>query len=272
MRAVRARAAEAITERGIGDGLVCEMVIRHELQHTETMRQTLDIAGLLPAGEPALEPLSGGEGWVRVDAGAFQMGAPEEGFAYDNERPRHTVELPAFEIARLPVSNQSFAEFAQDGGYRRREWWSEQGWEWKREHEIAAHPGVAAGDPRAAACHVSFFEAEAFARAHDARLPDEAEWEKAATLRGADDRAGAGALAGAGQVWEWTRSCFGGYPGFRAHPYREYSEVFFGEDYRVLRGSSWATAARVASVTFRNWDLPQRRQIFSGVRLARDTA
>ena len=77
-------------------------------------------------------------------------------------------------------------------------------------------------------------------------------------------------LEGVGQVWEWTASHFGGYPGFVAHPYREYSEVFFGEDYLVLRGGSWATHPRVASPTFRNWDYPLRRQIFAGVRLARD--
>jgi iron(II)-dependent oxidoreductase len=77
-------------------------------------------------------------------------------------------------------------------------------------------------------------------------------------------------LAGHGRVWEWTRSHFRGYPGFAAHPYREYSEVFFGDAYRVLRGASWATHPRVASLTFRNWDLPQRRQIFAGVRLARE--
>jgi iron(II)-dependent oxidoreductase len=73
-------------------------------------------------------------------------------------------------------------------------------------------------------------------------------------------------------VWEWTQSHFRGYPGFNAHPYREYSEVFFGAHYRVLRGGSWATSSRVATATFRNWDLPQRRQIFAGVRLARDAA
>ena len=73
-----------------------------------------------------------------------------------------------------------------------------------------------------------------------------------------------------GAVWEWTASHFGGYPGFQPYPYPEYSQVFFGESYRVLRGSSWATHPRVASPTFRNWDLPLRRQIFAGLRLARE--
>jgi iron(II)-dependent oxidoreductase len=120
---------------------------------------------------------------------------------------------------------------------------------------------------------VSWFEADAFARAYGARLPEEAEWERAASGGGYDRAArGGGALADVGQVWEWTGTSFHGYPGFRAHPYREYSEVFFGDSYRVLRGSSWATAIRVASLTFRNWDLPERRQIFAGLRLARDAS
>jgi iron(II)-dependent oxidoreductase len=151
--------------------------------------------------------------------------------------------------------------FADGGGYERPEWWSREGWAWREEQEGTYHPGIPEGDPRAPVCHVSWFEADAFARAQGARLPGEAEWEKAA---------GSGALAAVGVVWEWTRSHFHGYPGFVAYPYREYSEVFFGEGYRVLRGGSSATHPRVASTTFRNWDLPQRRQIFAGLRLARD--
>jgi iron(II)-dependent oxidoreductase len=239
---VRARSVEALQESGVGDGTVYELVLRHELQHTETMRQTMALAGLLPPGEPSLGPLTdkgpllSASEWVEVPAGPFEMGAGPDGFAYDNERPRHTVELPAFQIARWPVTNAS---------------WTQAGKE------------APAGDPDAPLCHVSWFEAEAFAEASGARLPTEAEWEKAAA---------AGLLSGIGHVWEWTSSSFEGYPGFVAHPYREYSEVFFGGDYRVLRGGSWATSPRVATPSFRNWDHPIRRQIFAGVRLARDVS
>jgi iron(II)-dependent oxidoreductase len=195
------------------------------------------------------------------------MGASAEGFAYDNERPRHVRRVPAFRIGRVPITNATFLRFAEGGGYERREWWSDEGWAWKEEYDITHPAGVAAGHPDAPVSHVSWFEADAFARARGARLPTEAEWEKAAT----SDQGNGGApgrLDGVGQVWEWTASAFAGYPGFVAYPYREYSEVFFGHGYRVLRGGSWATDARVAARTFRNWDLPQRRQIFAGVRLA----
>jgi gamma-glutamyl hercynylcysteine S-oxide synthase len=263
---VRERTSSVLAAQGLGDGAICEMVLRHELQHTETMRQTMAIAGLLPAGEPALAALDGAEGWLEIPAGQFAMGACAEGFAYDNERPQHAVELPAFCIARRPVSNASWMRFSEGGGYERREWWSQEGWAWKEEYDITHHHAVADGHPEAPVCHVSWFEADAFARSRDARLPTEAEWEKAATWgQGRDE-----GPAGIGRVWEWTASHFVGYPGFVAYPYREYSEVFFGDSYRVLRGGSWATHPRVATRTFRNWDLPQRRQIFAGVRLARD--
>jgi iron(II)-dependent oxidoreductase len=265
MREVRERSCRALIERGLGDGVICEMVVRHELQHTETMRQTMAIAALLPAGEPGLRAMGTGEGWLQVPAGEFAMGSQAEGFAYDNERPRHNRDLAPYAIALRPVSNASWLHFSEGGGYERREWWSDEGWAWKEEFDITHHRGVAAGHPQAPVCHVSWFEADAFARAHDARLPTEAEWERAATWT-QDDADG---LAELGTVWEWTASHFSGYPGFEPYPYREYSEVFFGEGYRVLRGGSWATHPRVAGPRFRNWDLPQRRQIFAGVRLAR---
>jgi iron(II)-dependent oxidoreductase len=268
MAVVRERTVETLVRHGVGDGVLCEMVLRHELQHSETMRQTMAIAGLLPAGEPPLVVPDAPEGWIYVPPGTSEMGANRDGFAYDNERPRHTVELPAFSIARRPVSNASWMRFSEGGGYEWREWWSDEGWAWKEEHDITHHAAVAAGHPDAPACHVSWFEADAFARAHGARLPTEAEWERAATWTHETPDA----LAAVGAVWEWTATHFHGYPGFAPYPYKEYSQVFFGERYRVLRGGSWAAHPRVASRTFRNWDLPQRRQIFAGVRLAKEEA
>jgi iron(II)-dependent oxidoreductase len=292
---VRERSVQTLAERQLDEQkapTIFEMVIRHELQHCETMRQTLALAGLLsPAdavardrpldarandggGRSASATRDGGataeaispsaraeQEWVAMPAGAFELGAPSDGFAYDNERPRHAASTPAFEIARLPVTNEAWQRFTADGGYERRELWSDQGWAWLAEQQQRQHPSIASADRRAPACHISWFEADAFARFSDARLPSEVEWEKAAAT---------GALDAVARVWEWTQSEFDGYPGFVAYPYREYSEVFFAGGYRVLRGGSWATDARVASMHFRNWDLPQRRQIFAGVRLARD--
>ncbi len=267
--AVRERTLEILDEQGPGDGTLFEMVIRHEAQHNETMRQTLFLGGL-PGGRPPhadrprTSPLAD---WIDIPAGMFEMGAPAEGFAFDNERPRHERHVDAFRIARRPVTNATWLHFVEGGGYERREWWSDEGWSWKQEYDIT-HPAGwtadgAADDDDHPVLHVSWFEADAFARSRNARLPTEAEWERAATWTQEPPQ-------DIGTVWEWTSSTFRGYPGFVAHPYREYSEVFFGEDYRVLRGASWATAARIRCTTFRNWDLPQRRQIFSGVRLAKD--
>jgi iron(II)-dependent oxidoreductase len=258
MSEVRARTLAALEVAG-PDPVVHEMVLRHELQHTETMRQAMAIADLLPPGEPRLPAFSSrAEEWLRVPAGTHALGAPADRFSYDNERPRHAVHVDGFAIALRPVTNATWLHFVEGGGYVRREWWSAEGWAWKEEYDIT-HQSSGTGGPDSPVCHVSYFEAEALARWCGARLPTEAEWEKAAAR-----------LDGVGLVWEWTASPFGGYPGFRPHPYREYSEVFFDHGYRVLRGGSWATHPRVATTTFRNWDLPERRQIFAGVRLARD--
>jgi gamma-glutamyl hercynylcysteine S-oxide synthase len=310
---------QLITEHLGADPVLHELVTRHEHQHTETMLQTINLARLDRGGGAGAEALAGdhtGLETVEVAAGSFELGSPG-GFSYDNERPRQPVEVPAFHIGRTPITNASFLGFVEGGGYERRELWAEEAWRWKEEHDIT-HPlnwtddgrewrldGYQPLDPAKPVVHVSWFEAAAFAAAHEARLPTEVEWEKAATWdrdTGATRRypwgdaapapqhanldqlalgttaagahpAGAsscGCLAMLGDVWEWTASDFSGYPGFVAHPYREYSEVFFGDGHKVLRGGSWATTTRVATPTFRNWDLPQRRQIFSGLRIARD--
>jgi iron(II)-dependent oxidoreductase len=223
------------------------------------------LGGVLPPGVDGPAPGTPGADheWVVVPAGVATIGATGGDFAYDNERPPHRLHLPAFAVTRAPVSNASWLSFAEGGGYERREWWSDEGWAWKQEYDITGHAGAAAGPGTAAVCRVSWFEADAFARSRSARLPTEAEWERAATWE--HDPPG-----DRGRVWEWTASAFSGYPGFRAHPYREYSEVFFDGRHRVLRGGSFATHPRVATPTVRNWDLPARRQLFAGLRLAHD--
>ena len=240
---------------------IWDLLVEHEQQHNETMCQTLQLAsGGTYAPAMAGPPV---DGMALVPAGEFAMGTDSPAFAYDNERPEHEVDLPAFEIERSPVTVGDWAGWIDAGGYDSREHWSEEGWRWKSAEQAAAPLfwDSRVVDPGCPVMHVSWFEADAYARAHDMRLPTEAEWEKAAR---------AGLLEGTRQVWEWTGTEFDGYPGFCAYPYREYSEVFFNQGYRVLRGGSWATSAKVARLTFRNWDLPERRQIFAGVRCARD--
>lgn len=261
-------------DRLLRQGFVFGIVVQHELQHRETMLQTLGLRADPCPSVPAACAVEGSAGVVEIAAGEFTLGAAEAPWAYDNERQAHAVHLDAFSIDRLPATNADIAAFVADGGYDRPDLWTEAGWQWRQAEGATAplgweHDGSGwsvrrfgsseALDPGAAAQHLSFHEAEAYARWAGGRLPTESEWERASPT-----------LDGIGHGWEWTSSAFRPYPGFEAFPYREYSEVFFGDDYRVLRGGSWATDPIVARTTFRNWDYPERRQIFSGVRVARD--
>lgn len=241
------------------EGFVYEMLLAHELQHNETMLQLLQLvegyeAAGLELGPSAVPDVAGPE-MVKIEAGEHEIGAPARGFAYDNERARHKVELAAFEIDRTPVTNGTYIQCMEETGAGPPQYWERDDGGWVlttmagRDPVIPAHPVL----------HVSWHEARAFARWAGKRLPSEQEWEAAYSE-----------LQGAGQAWEWTSSDFLAYPGFEAFPYSEYSEVFLGDTYKVLRGGSWATHASVMRPSFRNWDLPERRQIFSGIRCARD--
>jgi iron(II)-dependent oxidoreductase len=329
---VRTRALEVLERRGVGDGIIAELILRHEQQHNETMLQTIQLAQLeglstfCRAASPAGSACANGSGrsftgleLVEIPSGECTIGAAADGFAYDNERPRHRTDVRGYLIGRTPITNATYLTFVEGGGYERREWWSDEGWSWKEDYDITRPQawtadlrsewrlsGLEPLHPDRPVVHISWFEADAFARAHAGRLPTEIEWEKAATWdqeqetsllypwgsdpivpglhANVDHRAGGTVPAGSlpdgaspygvlgmiGDVWEWTSSDFSGYPGFEPFPYREYSEVFFGDQYKVLRGGAWATRPRVATPTFRNWDFPQRRQIFSGLRIAKD--
>ena len=303
------------------NGFVYGLVAQHELQHQETMLQTLQLrtAREYPTHAPPEHDVApAGPDEIEVPGGAFRLGAVSEPWAYDNELPGQEVELEPFRIDRAPVTNAQFAKFVERGGYGSRRHWSTQGWEWRRSERVSAplYWKKTKGDwtrvrfgrteplpPDEPVQHVSWYEADAFARWAGKRLPTELEWERAAAW---DERRGklrfpwgeswmgfeanldrraygpvpVGSFSGgvspvgcvqmAGDVWEWTSSHFRPYPGFLAFPYPEYSEVFFGDAYRVLRGGSWATDSAVARTSFRNWDYPVRRQIFAGFRCARD--
>jgi iron(II)-dependent oxidoreductase len=310
------------------EGYVYRMVAQHEYQHGETVLQALQLkdeggryraprAVMPPAGRPVA---ADAEGMVRFPGGRVEIGTDDRSAAYDNERPRHAVELAPFRIGAWAVTNAEYARFVDDGGYRTPSLWSDAGWKHREEAELQApqfwerrggewwtrsmdaETPVAPDHP---VCHVCWYEAEAYCAWAGARLPTEAEWEAAASWDPATETKRAfpwgdeppgpldanldqlafgtaptgayprnlspiGAYGMIGDVWEWTASDFGPWPGFRAFPYPEYSEAFFGPDYRVLRGGSWATRPGAVRNTFRNWDYPIRRQIFSGFRVARD--
>jgi gamma-glutamyl hercynylcysteine S-oxide synthase len=306
------------------DGFVYNMIIQHEAQHNETMLQTLQLkkgrdykpesSVELPMGRAAEKEM------VPVPGGEFVMGTDNHAQPLDNERNAHVVDLPDFLLDATPVTNEAYARFVEDGGYERPELWNDRGWEYIKQEGITTPKHWYQPEPHswwterfgfdeplkpaAPVVHVSWYEADAYARWIGKRLPTEAEWEKSASW---DPRTGTkrlypwgndeptpahanldqlafraaevgaysegasayGVLGMIGDVWEWTSSNLYAYPGFEALPYREYSEIFFGPDYRVLRGGSWATRPSAIRNTFRNWDYPIRRQLFVGFRCAK---
>ncbi|MEV0093948.1 ergothioneine biosynthesis protein EgtB [Streptomyces sp. NPDC050738] len=299
------------------------MIAQHEQQHDETMLITHQLRSgpaALTAPAPPAASTAGLEAEVLVPGGPFTMGTSTEPWALDNERPAHRRDVAPFHIDTTPVTCGAYLRFMADGGYEQERWWAQAGWEQIQTHGIRAplfwqreggqwlrrHFGVLEAVPvEEPVLHVSWYEADAYARWAGRRLPTEEEWEKAArhdpvsgrSLRypwGDEDptaeRANLGqrhlrpAPAGSypagesplgvrqltGDVWEWTSSDFLPYPGFAAFPYREYSEVFFGSAHKVLRGGAFSVDEVACRGTFRNWDLPVRRQIFSGFRTARD--
>lgn len=316
----------ASTNALLRDGYVYRMVLQHEYQHNETILQTMK----LKQGEPYRAPRAtqfapasmsfARDAMVRFQGGRVQIGTKDRTAAYDNERPQHEIDVPPFSIDVTPVTNAAFMEFTDAGGYSKREYWSDAGWAWLQDAAVEApkyweregatwrersYDRLEAPIADAPVCHVSWHEAEAYARYAGKRLPTEHEWETAATWDSANNAKRAypwgddaptvmhanvdqlsfgaapvgtyelnvspmGCYGMIGDVWEWTSSSFAPHPGFEVFPYPEYSDVFFGEDYKVLRGGAWATRPGAIRGTFRNWDYPIRRQIFSGFRCARD--
>lgn len=280
----------------------------------------VEARGALPAPEaPAGVPLDGD---AEIAGGVFELGAPSAGrrrsFVFDNEKWGHPVEVAAFRMARTAVTQGQFRGFVEDGGYERRELWSDAGWRWRRRNRIRRPVYWRRGDDdrwqrrrydrwvlleeHLPMVHVSWYEAEAYSRWAKRRLPSEAEWELAAAAGSglsavekstypwgedpsADGRANldgafggpveVGALAAGdtrsglrqmmGNVWEWTATDFGPYPGFVADPYKDYSQPWFG-DHKVLRGGCWATRFRMLRNTWRNFYTPDRRDVWAGFR------
>ncbi|MDB4875855.1 MAG: hypothetical protein JWM41_2301 [Gemmatimonadetes bacterium] len=308
------------------DGYVYSMVLQHEYQHNETILQTMQLKQGMPYRAPRAyvipraPAIADRAAMVRFPGGRVRLGTDDRSAAYDNERPAHEVDVAPFSIDVFPVTNGAFMEFIRAGGYTRRDLWSDAGWAWLDEAMVDAPKywmrdgdawctrvmdSVTPVDPNLAVCHVSYHEADAYARFAGKRLPTEQEWEVAAGWDSAANRMRAfpwgdepatperanvdqlsfavapigayaqnwsalGCYGMIGDVWEWTSSDFHKYPGYETFPYPEYSELFFGPEYKVLRGGSWATRSGVIRNSFRNWDYPIRRQIFSGLRCASD--
>ncbi|MBL0125059.1 MAG: ergothioneine biosynthesis protein EgtB [Betaproteobacteria bacterium] len=281
----------------------------HEEQHQELI--LTDLKHLLSKNplRPAYEkrwPLTAIEArqprWIRYSGGVIEIGHDGDGFAFDNESPRHRVFLQPFELASHPVTHGDFAAFIADGGYRRPELWLSLGWDWVQTQRIVAPlywqrngdiwstftlRGMMEIDSHTPICHVSYFEADAYARWAGARLPRETEWEfAAAPLPASGNFLDSHALHPLalreetavdvpaqmfGDVWEWTQSAYLPYPGFKVAEgaVGEYNGKFMCNQF-VLRGGSCVTPREHIRATYRNFFPPDARWQFSGLRLARE--
>ena len=284
-----------------------ELGLNHEQQHQELMLMdmlaTFAANPLLPAmfepAPPAAADVAREMGWIEGREGIVQIGHEGGGFAFDNEGPRHRVFLQRHALADRTVTNGAWLSFIEAGGYADPKLWLADGWAWVRAEGIEAPlywqrpdgawhrfalDGLAPVDPAAPVCHISYYEAEAFARWAGARLPTEAEWEAAASAedphggnqldeaRAPRPRKAPPAAAGFfGDVWEWTGSAYLPYPGFAAPEgtVGEYNGKFMVSQ-MVLRGGSCATPRGHVRASYRNFFYPHQRWMFSGLRLARN--
>ena len=283
-----------------------EIGLNHEQQHQELILTDIKHAFWSQPLRPAYAPEAAspetrqrGISWFGFDSGLCNIGHDENGFAFDNERPRHQVYLESFQIASRQVTNAEYLEFMNDDGYLRPELWLSEGWDtmnaqgwrapmyWEHQGEdwmAFTASGMQKVNPHEPVCHVSFYEADAYAHWAKARLATEAEWEVVAANVRVDGnfleegylhpipepKLDGAPLQMFGDVWEWTASPYVGYPGFtpNAGALGEYNGKFMSNQ-MVLRGGSCVTPRSHIRATYRNFFPPHTRWQFSGVRLAR---
>jgi ergothioneine biosynthesis protein EgtB len=278
-------------------GTLIEFGLQHEQQHQELM--LTDVLHLLscnpmkPAYDAAPRAVRAAVPemqWQTFEAGIVHIGHDGEGFCFDNELPRHRQFVEPYQLASRLVSNGEYLAFIEAGGYRDPSLWLSEGWDWVK-REGLAHPlywqrnddapagwqvfglnGLLPLDPHAPATHISYFEADAYARWAGTRLPTEAEWEHAASHALRAERNGQASVLKDlfGVCWQWTSSSYSPYPGFRSAEgaLGEYNGKFMSNQY-VLRGSSCATPEGHARVSYRNFFPATARWQFMGVRLAK---